>query len=118
MGRGGGLVVGMLAFPSDNPSSNPAEVYSFFGKCCLKRTKINKTRPRLSHLFKKTVFLLRTKILRKKIFYLLTNVDDVNDWDEDAAAAVFYFVSMLNLYSNYQPKTPVSGLSIVIVMQK
>ena len=32
MGRGGGLVVSALAFYSDDPSSNPAEAYSFFCK--------------------------------------------------------------------------------------
>ena len=29
MGRGGGQVVSVLAFISDDPPSNPAEVYSF-----------------------------------------------------------------------------------------
>ena len=40
--RGGGLVVTVLAFYSNNPSSNLAECYNFSCKCCLKRTKINK----------------------------------------------------------------------------
>ena len=30
VGRGGGQVVSMFAFYSNDPSSNPAEVYSFF----------------------------------------------------------------------------------------
>ena len=30
MGRGGGQVVSVLAYYSDNPSSNPAEVYIFW----------------------------------------------------------------------------------------
>ena len=30
MGRGGGQVVCIIAFYSDNPSSNPADAYSFF----------------------------------------------------------------------------------------
>ena len=30
MGRGGGLVVSVLAIYSDDPSLNPAEAYSFF----------------------------------------------------------------------------------------
>ena len=42
MGRGGGQVVSVLAFYSDDPSSNPAEVYNFPVKLLLKRTKINK----------------------------------------------------------------------------
>ena len=35
-GSGGcGQVVSMLAFYSDDPSSNPAEAYSFFCKICI-----------------------------------------------------------------------------------
>ena len=34
----------VLAFYSDDPSSNPAEDCSFSAECCLKRTKINKKR--------------------------------------------------------------------------
>ena len=41
-GRGGGQVVSVLAFYSDDTSSNPAEVYSFSVILCLKRTKKNK----------------------------------------------------------------------------
>ena len=51
MGCGGGKVVSVLAFYSDNPSSNPAEVYNFSVKLLLKRTKINKKRPGLAHFF-------------------------------------------------------------------
>ena len=40
-GSGGGQVVSVLAFYSDDPSLNPAEVYSFYSVNCLKRTKIN-----------------------------------------------------------------------------
>ena len=32
MGRGGGQVVNVLAFPSDDPSANPADAYSFLCK--------------------------------------------------------------------------------------
>ena len=53
MGPGGGQVVSMPAFYSDDPSSNPAEVYNFSVKLFLKRTKINKKRPGLAHLKKK-----------------------------------------------------------------
>ena len=49
-------MVSVLAFYSDNPSSNPAEVYNFSVKLLLKRTKINKKRPGLAH-FKKKVLL-------------------------------------------------------------
>ena len=34
MGRCGGQVVSVLAFYSDNPSSNPAEAYGLFFKIC------------------------------------------------------------------------------------
>ena len=37
-----GQVVSVLAFYSENPSSNRAEAYSFSVRLCLKRTKINK----------------------------------------------------------------------------
>ena len=42
MGCGGGQVVSVLAFYSNNPSSNPAEAYSFSVILCLKRTEKNK----------------------------------------------------------------------------
>ena len=35
LGRGGGQVVSVLAFYSDNPSLKPVEVYSFFCKLCV-----------------------------------------------------------------------------------
>ena len=35
MGRGGGQVVSMLGFYSDNPSLNPSEAYSFFCQICV-----------------------------------------------------------------------------------
>ena len=45
-GRGGGQVVSMLAFYSDDPSSNPADIYSFFCKICVwKEQKQTKKRP-------------------------------------------------------------------------
>ena len=47
LGRGGGLVVSMLAFYSNHLSSIPVEVYNFSVKMLLKRTKINKKRPEL-----------------------------------------------------------------------
>ena len=54
LGRGGGQVVSVLAFYSDDPSSNHAEVYNFPVNFLLKRTKINKKRPGLAHFYKKT----------------------------------------------------------------
>ena len=42
-GRGGGLVVSVLAFYSDNPSSNPAGCLNFQ----YEKTKINEKRPGL-----------------------------------------------------------------------
>ena len=49
LGRGGGKVVSVLAFYSDDPSSNPAKVYSFF---CNIVFEMNEKRPGLAH-FKK-----------------------------------------------------------------
>ena len=54
-GRGGGLVVSVLAFHSDDLSTIHAEVYNFSVKFLLKRTKINKKRPGLTHFFLKKV---------------------------------------------------------------
>ena len=42
MGSGGGQVVSVLAFYSDDPSSNPVEVYNFSVRLYLKRTKKQK----------------------------------------------------------------------------
>ena len=52
LGRGGGQVVSVLAFYSDDPSSNPAEVYNFSVKLLLKRTKINKKEAGVGPFFK------------------------------------------------------------------
>ena len=53
LGRSGGQVVSVLTFYSDNPSSNPAEVYNFSVKLLLKRTKINKKEAGVGPLEKK-----------------------------------------------------------------
>ena len=39
LGRGGGLVVSVLAFYSDDPSSIPAEVYNFFCKIVVEKNE-------------------------------------------------------------------------------
>ena len=39
LGRGGGQVVIVLAFYSDDPSSNPAEAYSFFCKIVFEKNE-------------------------------------------------------------------------------
>ena len=39
VGRGGGLVVSVLAFYSDEPSSIPAEVYIFFCKIVVEKNE-------------------------------------------------------------------------------
>ena len=41
LGRSGSQVVSVLTFYSNNKSSSPAEVYSYYYVSCLKRTKIN-----------------------------------------------------------------------------
>ena len=46
-------MVSVLAFYSDDQSSNPAESFQVFSvKFCLKRTKMNKKRPGLAHFLK------------------------------------------------------------------
>ena len=49
MGRGGGLVVNILAFYSDYPSSNPAGYLNFL----YKNTKINEKEARVGPSLKK-----------------------------------------------------------------
>ena len=46
-------MVSVLAFYSDDPSSNPAEVYNFSVKLLLIRTKINKKEAGVGPFFKK-----------------------------------------------------------------
>ena len=65
MGRGGGQVVSVLAFFSDDPSSNPSEVYNFSVKLLLKTTKINKKEARVGP-FKKSIIKLRCGLKKKK----------------------------------------------------
>ena len=43
-------MVSVLAFNSDDPSLNPAEVYNFSVKLVMKINKINKKGPLLVHL--------------------------------------------------------------------
>ena len=50
MGRGGGLVVSVLAFHSDDLSSNPAGYLNFL----YEKTKINKKRPWFGSSLKNT----------------------------------------------------------------
>ena len=55
LGRGGGLVVSVLAYYSDNPSSNPAGYLNLL----YKKTKINKKEARVGPSFFKKLLLLR-----------------------------------------------------------
>ena len=50
LGRGSGQVSSVLAFYSDNPSSNPGEANYFSVKLLLKTTKVTKKRLGLAHL--------------------------------------------------------------------
>ena len=54
VGRGGGQVVSVLTFNSDNPSSNPTEAYNFFSKICVCKDRKLK-RPRLAHFKNKEI---------------------------------------------------------------
>ena len=53
LGSGGGQVVSVFAFHSDDPSSNPAEIYNFSVKLLLKRTSINKKESGVGPFLKK-----------------------------------------------------------------
>ena len=59
MGCGGGQVVSVLAFYSDDPSLNPAEVYNFSVKLLLKRTKINKKEAGVGPFLKKLLPIIK-----------------------------------------------------------
>ena len=52
-------MVSVLAFYSDDPSLNPAEVYNFSVKLLLKRTKINKKEAGVGPFFKEYYILMR-----------------------------------------------------------
>ena len=60
------MVVSVLAFYSNDPSSIPTKVYNFSVKLLLKRTKINKKRPWLAHL-KKSLFRGAVKLIAFKL---------------------------------------------------
>ena len=47
------VVVSVLAFYSNDPSSKPAEAYSFFCKICLKKNEIKQKEAGLAHFFEK-----------------------------------------------------------------
>ena len=46
-------MVSVLAFYSDDPSSNPAEAYSFSVKFVFEKNENKQKRPGLAHFFKK-----------------------------------------------------------------
>ena len=48
-GRDGGQVVSVHNFYSDDPSSNPADFYSFFCKICVWKNENKQKRPGLAH---------------------------------------------------------------------
>ena len=73
---GGDQVVSVLAIDSDDPSLNPAEVYSFYSVYCLKRTKINKYRPGMAHFFKKVHTYLKNEVRRNQAFTFYTKSPD------------------------------------------
>ena len=78
LGSGGGLVVSVLAFYSDDPSLIPAEVYIFSVKLLLKSTKINKKEAGLAHFFKKTLlsfFKVGERMKSHLISWLIFNID-------------------------------------------
>ena len=52
-GCGGGLVVSVLAFYSDDPSSIPAEVYNFFCKIVVEKDENKQKEAGVGPIFKK-----------------------------------------------------------------
>ena len=71
-GRGGSQVVSVLAFYSDDPSSNPAEAYSFFCKIVFEKNKNEQKEAGLAHFFKRTFSLLLTALkIAAKCFYVI-----------------------------------------------
>ena len=58
LGRGGGQVVSVLAFYSDDLSSNPAEVYNFSNKIVIEKNE-NKQNEAGVGPFKKNMNMLR-----------------------------------------------------------
>ena len=56
MGRGGGLVVSVLAFYSDDPSSIPAEVYNFFCKNIVEKNETKQQEAGVGPFLKKRPF--------------------------------------------------------------
>ena len=77
------VVVSVLAFYLENPSSNPDEVYNFSVKLLLKRTKINKKAVGLAHFFQKTGFHFEMSLLldfNKAVTTFLTSVTRLGDF--------------------------------------
>ena len=66
-GRGSGQVVSVVAYYSDDPSSNPADAYSFSVKFVFKKNENKQKRPRLAHFCKNIVsrYLVRSKFVSK-----------------------------------------------------
>ena len=56
LGCGGGLVVSVLAFYSDDPSSIPAEVYNFFCKIVVEKNENKQKEAGVGPIFKKIIF--------------------------------------------------------------
>ena len=52
MGRGGGQVVSVFAFYSDDPSSNPADVYSFSVKFVFEKNENKQKEAGLAHFLR------------------------------------------------------------------
>ena len=62
MGSGGGQVVSVLAFYSNDPISNPAKAYSFLVKFVFEKNKNKQKRPGLP-IFKKNKHSMRASFL-------------------------------------------------------
>ena len=61
-------MVSVPAIYSEDPSANPAEVYSFYSVNCLKRTEIIQKRPGMAH--QKQSFSMYDMINKLRYVYL------------------------------------------------
>ena len=66
--RGGGQVVSLPASNSDDSSSNPAEVYSFYSVNCLERLKVSKIEAGMAHS-KKLALDYGSRTSNKKVLW-------------------------------------------------